>query len=130
MAKVSKKFVDINPNFEKHPITGDLPMLKNENAIKQAVKNIVMTMFGEKFFQPLFGTSVRSSLFELFDPLVADRLTVSIENALRDYEPRISVDSVDYLDDQDDNALEITINYSIVGLPLDQQSLNLVLERV
>ena len=130
MAKVSKKFVDINPNFEKHPITGDLPMLKNENAIKQAVKNIVMTMFGEKFFQPLFGTSVRSSLFELFDPLVADRLTVSIENSLRDYEPRISVDSVDYLDDQDDNALEITVNYSIVGLPLDQQSLNLILERV
>lgn len=130
MAKVSKKFVDINPNFEKHPITGDLPMLKNENAIKQAVKNIVMTMFGEKFFQPLFGTSVRSSLFELFNPLVADRLTVSIENSLRDYEPRISVDSVDYLDDQDDNALEIKINYSIVGLPLDQQSLNLILERV
>ena len=130
MAKVSKKFVDINPNFEKHPITGDLPLLKNENAIKQAVKNIVMTMFGERFFQPLFGTSVRSSLFELFDPLVADQLTVSIENALRDYEPRISVDSVDYLDDQDDNALEITINYSIVGLPLDQQSLNLILERV
>jgi len=130
MAKVSKKFVDINPNFEKHPITGDLPMLKNENAIKQSVKNIVMTMFGEKFFQPLFGTSVRSSLFELFNPLVADRLTVSIENSLRDYEPRISVDSVDYLDDQDDNALEIKINYSIVGLPLDQQSLNLILERV
>lgn len=50
MANISKKFVDINPSFQKHPITGDITLLKNEDAIKQSVKNIVMTMRGEKSF--------------------------------------------------------------------------------
>ena len=105
MATISKKFVDLNPKFNKHPINGDLPTIKNEDAIKQAVKHIILTVRGEKLFRPFFGASVNSALFENFDPVVV-------------------------LEDIDNNALEVTVNYNIVGIPLDQQSLNLVLERV
>jgi len=130
MAQISKKFVDINPSFESHPITGDITLLKNENAIKQAVKNVVLTMRGEKFFRPFFGTKLRSALFEFLDPIMADEITVSIEDALKVYEPRVTVDNIEYIDNIDDNSVEVTIFYRITGLPLDQQSLNLILERV
>jgi len=130
MVKVSKKFVDLNPNFENHPITGDVLLLKNEDAVKHAIKNIVLTARGEKVFRPLFGTSATTKLFELFDPTIADEITVSIEDAIRQYDPRVKVDRVEYIDDIDNNALEITLYYEIVGLPLDEQSLNLILERV
>jgi phage baseplate assembly protein W len=130
MRKVSKKFVDINPSFEPHPITGDINLLTNEDAIKQAVKSVVMTMRGEKLFRPLFGTEAQVILFENFDPILADDITLSIEDALKVFEPRVKVINIDYLDNMDDNSVNITINYEIIGLPLNQQSLNLILERV
>jgi len=130
MATISKKFVDLNPKFNKHPINGDLPTIKNEDAIKQAVKHIVMTARGEKPFRPFFGASVNEALFENFDPTLVDDLALNIEDALNAHEPRVEVIDVEVLEDIDNNSLEITVNYNIVGIPLDQQSLNLVLERV
>lgn len=130
MATISKKFVDLNPKFNKHPINGDLPTIKNEDAIKQAVKHIVLTVKGEKPFRPFFGASVNTALFENFDPTLVDDIALSIEDALTAHEPRVEVIDVVVLEDIDNNALEITVNYKIVGIPLDQQSLNLVLERV
>ena len=130
MATISKKFVDLNPNFNKHPINGDLPTIKNEDAIKQAVKHIVLTVRGERPFRPFFGASINSALFETFDPTLVDDIALSIEDALNAHEPRVDVTEVVVLEDIDNNALEVTVNYNIVGIPLDQQSLNLVLERV
>jgi phage baseplate assembly protein W len=130
MAAISKKFVDLNPNFNKHPITGDLPVIRNEDAIKQAVKNIVLTARGERAFRPFFGADVNSTIFENFDPTTIDDLTLNIEDSLKAYEPRVEVVDVEVLQDLDNNNLEITVNYKIVGIPLNEQSLNLVLERV
>jgi hypothetical protein len=82
MALVSKKFVDLNPNFNKHPITGDLPTIKNEDAIKQSLKNIVLTVRGEKLFRPFFGASIGSSLFENFTPVTVDGLQLVLKMLL------------------------------------------------
>jgi len=130
MATVSKKFVDLNPNFEKNPLTGDLPLLKNVDAIKQSVKHIVLTARGERPFRPFFGSTASSALFDNFDIVVSDTITVAIEDALRAYEPRVEVLEVIFVDDIDNNSLDVTIEYRIVGIPLDPQSLNLILERV
>ena len=130
MATVSKKFVDLNPNFEKNPLTKDLPLLKNAEAIKFAVKNIVMTTRGDRAFRPYFGSTVIGSLFESFTLATADDIKVAIEDALRAYEPRIKLLDVRVRDDIDNNALDVRIYYRIIGMPLDPQSLNLILERV
>ena len=61
----SKAFKDINLSFKRHPVTNDLVVIKNEDAIKQSVKNIIFTILGEKPFLPLFGSKLNSSLFEL-----------------------------------------------------------------
>ena len=130
MATVSKKFVDLNPNFDKNPLTKDLPLLKNAEAIKFAVKNIVMTTRGDRAFRPYFGSTVIGSLFENFTLATADDIKVAIEDALRAYEPRIKLLDVRVRDDIDSNALDVRIYYRIIGMPLDPQSLNLILERV
>ena len=130
MATVSKKFVDINPNFEKNPLTKDLPLLKNAEAIKFAVKNIIMTTRGDRAFRPYFGSTVIGSLFENFTLATADDIKVAISDALKAYEPRIKLLDVRVRDDIDNNSLDVRIYYRIIGMPLDPQSLNLILERV
>ena len=130
MATVSKKFVDLNPNFEKNPLTKDLPLLKNAEAIKFAVKNIIMTTRGDRAFRPYFGSTVIGSLFENFTLATADDIKVAISDALKAYEPRIKLLDVRVRDDIDSNALDVRIYYRIIGMPLDPQSLNLILERV
>ena len=130
MATISKKFVDINPKFEKNPLSGDLPIIKNESAIKQAVKNIVMTKRCERPFRPFFGSSTGISLFENFDVTTADVIAVAIEDALTAYEPRVRIINIEVDADIDDNELRANIDFEIVGIPLETQSLNLILERV
>jgi phage baseplate assembly protein W len=130
MASISKKFVDLNPKFEKNPLTGDLPVLKNENAVRQAVKNIVMTQRGERPFRPFFGSTVGSVLFENLDLYNVDEISIAIEDALKAYEPRVQMQNVTVINDIDSNSVEVVIDYTITGIPLDTQSLNLILERV
>ena len=130
MPSISKKFVDVNPNFTKHPVTGDIGVLKNEDAIKQSVKNIVMIQLGEKFFNPLFGTSSNNLLFENYDSILADQLAVEIEDAINSYEPRVTFDNIELFDDIPNNSIKFNINYTIIGSPLDQQAIRLILEKV
>ena len=62
--RISRAFKDISLSFDAHPITKDLQILKNENAIRRSVRNIVETIPTERFFNSLLGSEVRSSLFE------------------------------------------------------------------
>jgi phage baseplate assembly protein W len=130
MATISKKFVDINPKFEKNPLSGDLPLLKNVDAIKQSVKHIVLTQRGEKPFRPFFGSSAGTALFENFGSVTSDVLARAIEDALRAYEPRVEVIGIIVDQNIETNSFDLTVNYEIIGIPLDPQSLNLILERV
>ena len=65
--RVSKAFKDISLSFSPHPVTKDLPILKNESAIRRSVRNIVETIPTEKFFNPDFGSDVYKSLFDFVD---------------------------------------------------------------
>jgi phage baseplate assembly protein W len=130
MATISKKFVDLNPNFEKNPLSGDLPLLKNEAAIKQSLKNIILTIRGEKPFRPFYGSSADVALFENFNPLAEDMLSSAISDAIEAYESRVVVDSIDVDASVDSNSISVLLVFTIVGIPLNPQSLNLILERV
>lgn len=130
MPRVSKQFVDLNPSFRANPITGDVGVLKNEDAIRQSVKTLILTQFGEKPFQPLFGSTIGSSLFENFDSISLDQLSAQISELLTRFEPRIQFDEIEGIYDESTNSVELNIKYTIIGIPLNQQSLNLILERV
>ena len=93
--KISRAFRDISLSFTRHPVTNDITILKNEDAIKKSVINLCRTSINERFFNPLIGTRIGQSLFEVNDPDIAEFLEEDIENTLINYEPRIKVESVD-----------------------------------
>ncbi len=65
--RISRAFKDISLSFNPHPVTNDLGVIKNENAIKKSVRNLVQTIPGERFFNSILGTDIRGSLFDFVD---------------------------------------------------------------
>ena len=84
------RFSDIDLNFDVNPLTKDINTLKNEDAVKRSVRNIVLTNFGEKKFQPFFGGDVISRLFENFSPFTSFEIKKAIERSIIRNEPRRS----------------------------------------
>ena len=114
--RVSKSFKDLSMSFKFNPLSGDLIALKNENAIARAVRNIVSTTPGEKFFDPDFGSSVGEILFENVDEISAVSIQDEIRNCLGNYEPRVELIEVDVNPNYDENQFDVLITYRIVGV--------------
>ena len=124
----SRAFKDINLSFKRHPVTNDLITIKNEDAIKKSVKNIIFTILCEKPYSPLFGTSVNNSLFELANPLDHVRISDEIQSTLLNYEPRISNIQVNVSTYPDSNELNATIQYDITGMASPSQTVDVLLQ--
>ena len=126
--KISRAFKDISLSFSRHPVTNDVTVLKNQDAIKKSVINLCRTKFNERFFNDLIGTSIDDSLFELIDSGIGDVLEREIEALLNNFEPRIDLSDINVIADPDSNSLEIKVTYQIVGLPLPQQNIEFLLQ--
>lgn len=122
------RYSDFLMNFDVNPITGNLAKITNENSVKQAFRNRVLTNRGERFYNTTYGSSVRSQLFELASPETADNIRKYIENCARQ-EPRISLQKVDIFDEENDNAYTVDITFTIINIP-DAQNLSILLKRV
>ena len=129
LGKVSRSFKDISFNFSVNPVTKDIVVLKNEEAIKQSVKNLVLTKVNERPFNPTIGTDTTSYLFELHTKVSANALIEEIEKVLIDNEPRIRLERLEVDANADSNGFEVYIEYLIVGLPPEVQNLSFVLVR-
>ncbi len=127
-AQISRGFRDISLSFVRHPVTNDITVLKNEDAIKKSVINLVRTVINERFFNPLLGTTIGSSLFELVDDDSFDFLEDEIEVLLRNFEPRVEVTRVFTQSQVDNNGVFVQIEYDIIGLPLPTQEIEFLLQ--
>ena len=125
---ISRSFRDISLSFSRHPVTNDIFILKNEDAIKKSVVNLVRTRIGERFFNNLLGTSVDNSLFELNQIEVSTILDEEIKTVLSNFEPRIVVKDVMVESMEDSHELNIKISYDIVGLPFPLQNIEFLLQ--
>ena len=123
----SRAFKDINLSFKRHPVTNDLVVIKNEDAIKKSVKNIIFTILGEKPFLPLFGSVINESLFDLNTNLNEIRISDEITSSLNRFEPRISNIVVNTTVQPDSNELNCTVQYDIVGIPAPTQTVDVLL---
>ena len=123
----SKAFKDINLSFKRHPVTNDVVTIRDEDAIKRSVKNIIFTILGEKPFQPNFGSVINESLFDLSTNLNEVRVTDEITTALVNYEPRISNIDVTVSVYPDSNELNATVQYDIIGVPSPTQEVDVLL---
>jgi phage baseplate assembly protein W len=129
LGKISRSFKDISFNFGMNPITKDVVVLKNEEAIKQSVKNLVLTKLGERLFNPNVGTDTTSYLFELNSTFSAGSLIEEIENVLTTYESRITLKNITVDVEDDLNEFSVIIEYFIVGLPPIVQTVDFILVR-
>ena len=126
--RVSRSFKDISLSFEPHPITKDLPVLKNANAIRRSVRNLVQTIPGERFFNPILGSSVYDSLFDLMDFGTSNLIEQEIVTTLRNFEPRVNNVRVRVSVRSDQNNFDVTIFFDIVGAALPPQEFSFILE--
>ena len=110
-----------------HPITNDLMVIKNEDAIKRSVINIVNTIIGEKPFLNDFGSQINASLFELDTSLEYISIENQIISALNSYEPRIEIDEVKVVIDGENNEMSAQISYNIIGMDFETQSIDVLL---
>ena len=126
--RVSRSFKDISLSFEPHPITQDLPVLKNEAAIRRAVRNIVLTIPTEKFFNSLFGSNIRGSLFDFIDFGTASVISDEIQIAIENFEPRVQNVAIQARPLPQINSFDITVIFDIVGQEFPTQEYSFLLE--
>ena len=123
----SKAFRDINLSFKRHPVTNDLVSIRDEDAIKRSVKNIIFTILGEKPFEPSFGSMINDALFDLDTNLNSIRIQDEITSSLTRFEPRIDNIIVTVSVAPDTNEMNCTVQYDIVGLSTPPQEVDVLL---
>ena len=125
--RVSQSFKDISMSFETNPLNDDLIALKNSSAIARSIRNIVFTQPGEKFFNPEFGSRVSESLFEIVDEVSTIAIRDEIRSSIINYEPRVNLLDVLVNPNPDENEMNVSVKYEIVGIDIPPQQLDFVL---
>ena len=126
--RISKGFLDLSASFQENPLTNDLIALKNENAIARSVRNLVLTIQGERPFQPVLGTGVSKLLFENMDRLTASAIRSEIRTTIENFEPRVEINEILVEPDFEGNAFNVTLQYFIIGIDVPEQELTFALE--
>ena len=128
VVKISRAFKDISLSFTKHPVTNDVTVLKNEDAIKKSVVNLCRTRINERFFNDILGTTIEDSLFVTNLDDIASFLEREITVLLQNFEPRIALTGVIVESLVDSYELQIRIEYEITGLPFPTQNIEFLLQ--
>ena len=128
MPSNTRQFSDLDLNFTPHPVTGDVGFKVDENAIKQAVKNLVLTQNFERPFHSEIGSSLRSLLFEPATHMTKEILRKTISDTITNFEPRVELIGVDINYTLDDTAVNVRVRFKVINTftPID---VNLTLER-
>lgn len=130
MAATNKNlYRDFNANFLRHPVTGKLVTVSDVNAVKQSIRNLIATNQGERLYQPLVGSDVRSLLFENIDAVTVDIARRLVREAIENYEPRATVLGVEVFEDNTGNGIVININFTVDNSQ-EAVDLDITLERL
>ena len=127
LERVSQGFKDLSMTFQANPLNNDLIGLKNGNAIARSVRNIVMTIPGEKPFNENFGSRISGLLFENVDNITATAISDEIRESVTNYEPRVSLTSVVVNPNFDNNSFDAIVTYNIIGAEVPPQELEFAL---
>ena len=126
--RISRTFKDISLSFSPHPVTKDLPILKNENAIVRSVRNLVQTIPTERFFNSNLGSDVQDSLFGFVDYGTASLIEDQIITTVTNFEPRVENLEVEVDPQVDNNSFGVIIRFDVVGQEFPTQEFSFLLE--
>ena len=128
LERVSIGYKDLSMTFKQNPLNNDLIVLRNENAIARSIRNIILTIPGEKFFNEDFGSNVSKLLFDNLDPLTALEIKEQITFSIVNYEPRADLLSVNVTPNYETSEFDVVITYTIVGVDAAAQQLSFALQ--
>ena len=122
-------YKDLALSFEKNANTKDVLQKKDVDAVKQSVRNLILTNHYERPFHPEIGSGVSNLLFEQIDPITANALTRTIGEVIENFEPRARVVSIDARPNLAANSYEVTISFRVINIPGELVTLDVMLER-
>ena len=108
-----KRYVDLDFDFKAHPVTKDVVLKYNEEAVKKSLRSLMMTSKYERPFQPSINSRIKKLLFENITPVLGVNLKSNIEDVIREHEPRVDLRGVDVILDEDQNRIKIDIFFNI-----------------
>ncbi|MAI17828.1 MAG: hypothetical protein CMH04_04125 [Marinovum sp.] len=122
-------YSDFDLSFIKHPNTKDVTILKDIDAVKQSVKNLVLTGKGERPFQPRLGSDIRKLLFEPVDEFTALDIEEQVRVTIDNFEPRIKINKLDVISEPDNNRFKLSLEFQMIT-SLASGDLTFYLERI
>jgi phage baseplate assembly protein W len=128
MANLSKIYSDIDFTFTKKPVTGDVALSYDTQAVIRSIRNLLLTRNYERPFNPDLGSGLDGLLFELISPLTATAIEREIQTIVENYEPRATIDNVIATPLTDRNAYNISLSFYIENATLPT-TVTLLLER-
>ena len=132
ITRISRSFKDISLSFKRHPVTNDIAVLKNADAIKRSVRNLVQTIPNERFFNSTIGSEVKNLLFNnapgFIDFGTAAIIEKQILTTIENYEPRVTNLEVNVEPRPDTNEFEVNVIFDIVGQTFPLQDFTFILK--
>jgi len=128
IANSIRKYKDLDLNFISHPVKKDVNKLLDENAVIGSIRNLLQTSHYERLFQPSIGSNIKRILFENMDPISESALKREIEQTLTNFEPRVSVNSITIKANYDNNAYDVSLNFTVLNTS-EQVSIQFSLKR-
>ena len=122
-------FKDLSVTFKKHPVTDDLVQVKDKAAIIQSITGLLLTMKGERPFQPELGCDIKRILFEPLDYASAGTIKKEVKETLDRYEPRIRIDDIACEPDFDNNGYNVELTFTMIGREDAPIAVEFILER-
>jgi phage baseplate assembly protein W len=122
-------YSDFMTNLDTSPLTRDMSVLTDIDAVKKSVRNLILTNFYERPFQPGIGSGIRSLLFENQTPVIEAQIKRAVNDTLQNYEPRAKVIDVRVISNIDYNELRVIIVFYVLG-KADPVSVDLIIDRV
>lgn len=111
-----RKFSDLNLLFTSHPATADVTKVSDENAIKAAIRNLILTQNYERPFHPEIGCQITSLLFENYTPVTRAIMERTVRDVLEKFEPRARLTRLDIRESIDQNAVDVTVEFALNNL--------------
>lgn len=117
----SRVYSDLDLLMPIHDVRKDIAPLKDIEAVKQSVKNLVLTNFFERPFHPEIGGNVTAKLFEPADAITGMAIREEIKQVIKDFEPRVNGLKIEVFDDSDANAYIVNIGFNVINLQVETE---------
>ena len=128
MPTYTRTYSDLDFDFTRHPVTGDIIKVVDATSVKRGIRNILLTETTERLFQPEVGSGIKGLLFEQMSDITAQLLEDQVRSAVESWEDRADVLEIIVTPDEDYNRYRVAVTFRIVN-QLEEQALEVYLQR-